>query len=239
VTVPDAIRCTSCEQSKPPDHFSRDATTPSGRDRHCKACRRERRRSSREQLRESGRKRTARWRANPANVLGVDAANAAVRQRRAANPTVERERNRLRYAANREAERERNRRWYQANRDVAMRRKTRRRVALLGVPSLPYTRAEVFAKTNGHCYSCGQFLDAGFVVDHIIPLQPRPGEPQGCDCPANVAPQCGVCSPRKSNRQPTDALFVELRARRLQDAFGEVGRGDESRTTLKALADAA
>lgn len=122
------------------------------------------------------------------------------------------------YQEHAEETRERNRRYNQTHPGRGTSYAARYRAAKLGVLSEPYTRAGVFSKTDAACYSCGTPITYDrFVADHVVPLQPQEGEEQGTDLLDNLMPQCFACSSRKCNRPPTEALFVELRARRAAD----------------------
>jgi hypothetical protein len=147
------------------------------------------------------------------------------RRHREANREAERERNRRYREANRLAEAERKRRWRQTERgrQAIATNGAKRRARKRDVPSLPYTRAQVFAKTGGHCWTCWAALDVNaFIVDHVVPLGTQPGDPAstayqpiGCDCLANLLPQCVPCSPAKGAKPWTGDLAEKLAGERL------------------------
>lgn len=58
-----------------------------------------------------------------------------------------------------------------------------------------------------YCYICEQniLLDQKMDFDHVIPLKPRSGEPQGTHTVDNIRPTHDVCNRRKSNK-PFEAL---------------------------------
>lgn len=101
-----------------------------------------------------------------------------------------------------------------------------RRARMLDVPTHPFRRSDVLARHPRSCCAyCGTRLTAdSFQADHVVPLLPRDGERQGCHCLANLAPACPTCNVRKSNRQPSLDLFLELwdRVRNPHDASPEI-----------------
>ena len=55
-------------------------------------------------------------------------------------------------------------------------------------------------KNTVPCIACG-YLETGFMAtDHIVPCNPRPGEPRGCGRMRNKWVLCQACNNHKSNR---------------------------------------
>ena len=55
------------------------------------------------------------------------------------------------------------------------------------------------------CYWCHKWVKkAARVVDHIIPLRPRAGQPRGSHVAANLCCSCASCNGSKGNRPPED-----------------------------------
>lgn len=236
-------RCSKCREEKAMEEFHRVAGARDGHYAYCKPCASERNRRYHRENKEAIAERqlryyeenaealceySRRWRVENAEARAEyerryrqeNAEALAERQRRYCKEHAEAiaERQRRYNAAHKEVVADRKRRWAAANLDKRTEAEARRRARKLGVPSEAYTRAEVFAKTDSACYSCGvEITYARFVVDHVVPLQPQEGEEQGTDLLENLMPQCPSCSCRKSNRPPTEALFVELRDRRATD----------------------
>lgn len=58
--------------------------------------------------------------------------------------------------------------------------------------------------TEGYCPKCGEPFDNGIhkcTMDHVIPLTPRLGNPQGIHHIDNVQVLCGSCNSKKHNKE--------------------------------------
>jgi len=152
---------------------------------------------------ERTRERTRRWRqANP----GKEAEQK--RKRYAADPSKERERGRKRRQDNpeqvRSEVRRSQRRYPEKVREAARRRRALKVDALVE----RYKDADICERDRWICQLCGKPVDPTLKspyplsksIDHIIPLQPRPGEPKGTDEPSNVQLAHIVCNISKGNR---------------------------------------
>lgn len=90
------------------------------------------------------------------------------------------------------------------------RKNTRRRAAITAAKSLDLQ--QVIARDGHVCYLCGKDIDpalkrkdpAALVFDHVIPLNPRPGEPKGTHTLENIRPAHNCCNGRKANRRLED-----------------------------------
>jgi len=76
-----------------------------------------------------------------------------------------------------------------------------RRARKATVPHESYTRAEVFALTNGICYLCLEKLQPGWHIDHVKPLVLG-----GPDILSNVLPACPPCNLAKGSKTLEDFL---------------------------------
>ena len=69
------------------------------------------------------------------------------------------------------------------------------------------------------CHICNKPIDPdakprsreSLVFDHVIPIQPRPGEPQGTHSFDNIRPAHLVCNIRKSNKRMEDLTSSDRR----------------------------
>lgn len=102
---------------------------------------------------------------------------------------------------NREVIRERQRRFYRDNKEKYMAYRDKRNRLKAGLESDGSGRSEVWAQSEGICHLCLRpwSLDGNWEIDHVIPLQPRSGDP-GADVLANKAVACRRCNRRKGNR---------------------------------------
>lgn len=84
--------------------------------------------------------------------------------------------------------------------------KESRRATLRGITSnlTAKQRNEVWEEFEGMCFWCGTEADG---LDHIVPLCPRAGTPQGHHTKSNVVPACHPCNKSKSNKDPLMFLF--------------------------------
>jgi hypothetical protein len=93
--------------------------------------------------------------------------------------------------------------------ELTMRRNTRKKAAT--TERVSYKR--ILTRDGYYCYICNQSIDPhakprsqeSLTFDHVIPIQPRPSEPQGTHCESNIRPAHKVCNARKSNK-PLETL---------------------------------
>ena len=97
----------------------------------------------------------------------------------------------------------------EGQRELTMRRKARKKQ----VTSDKVNYSSILEMYGCHCYLCNQPIDPNakkrspesLTFDHVIPLCPRPGEPQGTHCDENLRPAHKVCNSRKG-RKPLETL---------------------------------
>ncbi|SRR6266704_707158 len=111
------------------------------------------------------------------------------------------------YVENKETYRATGRAWRKANPEKARASHIRRKAHRVNATVEP-TEYKVIIERDGYwCYICGKDIDpsaksrssAGLTFDHIIPLQPRLGEPQGVHSEENIRPAHHSCNVRKGN----------------------------------------
>lgn len=123
------------------------------------------------------------------------------------------------YEAHREEHRLRNKAWENSNSDKVKKalsvRKAKRRAIMTGATATLTTEdwQEIWEINDGLCLYCG---DLAAHMDHIVPLNPRPGTPQGHHTKNNVTPACSPCNLSKSNKDPLVFLF-EVRDKLAQE----------------------
>lgn len=68
-------------------------------------------------------------------------------------------------------------------------------------PSMKNVRAEVWAKTDGHCWHCKKRLNpfSDFHVDHVMPRSMG-----GSDLIENLVPSCAACNLSKGAKHPSE-----------------------------------
>lgn len=179
--LPTEKPCSKCRQVKPLEQFSRQALGKYGRTASCKEC-----------------------------------VKAATRARYAANPDKYRAKIRSQYAANPERYREASRRWRRDNQEQARttsRQNEARRKAVRVATDLGDVDDRAARLLPGPCYLCGRplpddRLDGRKVhLDHVVPLQPRPGDPQGVHCMDNLRPVHKGCNLRKHDAKLADLAW--------------------------------
>jgi 5-methylcytosine-specific restriction endonuclease McrA len=93
--------------------------------------------------------------------------------------------------------------------ELTLRRNARKKAAT--TERVSYKR--ILERDGYHCYICEQPIDSSIKgrvpgalsFDHIIPLQPREGEPQGTHSEDNIKPAHVACNARKINK-PLESL---------------------------------
>lgn len=194
--------CTKCLKEKSYDEFDKGKDQKDGYKTHCKECRSEHNQQFRveniEKFREYDRSRIG----NPERV-------ARLRERRQTVYAID-----GRYA---ETIKKNQQRWYQNNKIVAKEQCLRRQARQRGATVSKVNLERVLERDGYHCHICNASIDptikkgpASLVFDHIVPIQPRPGEPQGTHSEENITPAHRACNLRKSNL-PLEALTPFLR----------------------------
>lgn len=194
--------CHTCEKEKNIEEFNKSKSHYGGYQNECKLCRKNRNHQFRldniEKFREYDRSRIG----NPERV-------ARQRERRQTVYAVD-----GRYA---ETIKRSNQRHYQNNKMKYREKLLRYNSKKLGATIEQVDFAHVLERTGYWCYICESPIDptikkgpASLVFDHIVPIQPRPGEPQGTHSEENIAPAHRACNLRKSNI-PFEALTPFLR----------------------------
>lgn len=90
--------------------------------------------------------------------------------------------------------------WRRNNKHIMAEFKHARRAKLANVKSGPKpTIEEMLRLQDGKCVGCGK-EDGMWEMDHIIPINPRLGDPQGNDTVDNVQVLCRECNRRKNNK---------------------------------------
>lgn len=93
---------------------------------------------------------------------------------------------------------------YAADSGPKLEAKARRKAAKIGAAIGGPVSYKVLRAAFPDCYLCGQPLSGRIQYDHVIPLQPRPGEPSGAHCTDNLRPTHERCNLRKSNLRLAD-----------------------------------
>jgi len=83
----------------------------------------------------------------------------------------------------------------------------RRKARMLGTTIAEVDYIRILERDGFWCHICCKDIDptikkgpARLVFDHMIPLQPCPGDPQGTHTEDNIKPSHYVCNSRKRNR---------------------------------------
>lgn len=182
--------CTKCKEPKDRDAFHRDSSRSDGLTAQCKTCRAakaaERQRTEETRSLEAARHR-ARRATNGDTIRAKDRAYMA--GYRAANGDKLRQYHRDRYAT---------------DSGPKLEAKARRKAAKVGSSIGGPISYKILRTRFPDCYLCGQTLSGRVQYDHVIPLQPRPGEPQGAHTTDNLRPTHERCNLRKSNARLAD-----------------------------------
>ena len=173
--------CTACGFEKSLDKFYAHKHGFGGRDPHCKDCR---------AVYESTLKKTPEY-----------------RERDRIQHRENKQYWATHYLTNKEAYRANGREWRRANPERARAGALRRKAHKLKAVVEPVNYKHVLDRDGYICYICEKPIDpaissrrsAGLTFDHKIPLQPRPGEPQGSHTEDNIHPAHHACNVRKGN----------------------------------------
>lgn len=186
---PEHKYCFSCDQEKPFQAFHKKKGSPDGYASHCKDCRNELGRSTYAVIPEGQRK--------------------AERRQKYINNRASNLRCSRRYATNHPETKARLQRKYRiAHPDVYRNHGQKRRARIRNVSTEQYIDYQSIAEQYGYtCHICSQPIDpsiktgpTSLVFDHLIPLFPRPGEPQGTHTSDNIRPSHWICNARKNNK---------------------------------------
>lgn len=96
--------------------------------------------------------------------------------------------------------------WVEANPDRVKLIGHKRRAKMRGATAtLTLTQwQETWQEFNGKCFWCRKVATC---MEHIVPIQPRPGNQQGHHTKSNVVPSCQPCNSSKLNKDPLVFLF--------------------------------
>jgi hypothetical protein len=101
------------------------------------------------------------------------------------------------------------RRYYLGHRFEAQERVLKRKARILHATVGQVNIRHILKRDGYVCHICNKPIDqfakprssAALSFDHVVPLQPRKGEPQGTHSEDNIKPAHFACNVRKSNRQ--------------------------------------
>ena len=109
--------------------------------------------------------------------------------------------------------------WALENQEKVLAASLRRQIAVLGMEGT-YTLIDIenlYKLQDGQCCYCEERIEMEgknkYRKDHIIPAQPREGNPQGTNWPENIALSCSSCNSMKSN-MPLDEFLDKKPGRR-------------------------
>lgn len=205
-TTASTKACSRCGEIKPRSEFQRRAASVDGLQPRCKSCAAEYKQAhylaNRERILQAERAYRARLPRNPKAKLTEEqraesrrAKNLRFKARHAARIAAEK---RLYRQAHPEKSAAQWQAWATANRERASASGRRWRAAKAAATSEPYTRAEVWAKSDGVCGICASPIPSvgeGWHIDHILPLSLG-----GDDTLANLQAAHARCNLSKGNR---------------------------------------
>lgn len=185
--------CTKCGNERTLEEFDLDKNGKMGRFSQCKVCRGVYNHQFWRDHLDECRKRGKVKGAKPANKIQRMKRH---RERMLTDP---------RYRTLRKEHRQRH---YHAHKEQARDFTPRRRARILSatVGTVDYRR--ILARYGYFCYLCKQPIDPNakkrsspsLTFDHVVPLHPRHGEPQGAHAEANLRPAHLACNVRKGNK---------------------------------------
>lgn len=185
--------CARCQEEKPIEQFNRMSDTKDGYHVHCRHCQSEYNHQHRIDHLED-------YRARARVKNGKPRTKAQQMKRHQERSAIDPQ-----YLAQRKQWRQN---YYQNHKEQAKDFYPRRRALILSatVGEVDYTR--ILERDGYFCYICQRDINpnakAGsreaLTFDHIIPLHPRPGEPQGTHSEDNLSPAHHCCNVRKGNR---------------------------------------
>lgn len=190
--------CTKCKNERPIEDFDLDKNGKAGRFSQCKVCRSD---YNHQFLIDN---------------LDECHARAKVKNAKPENKAQKMERHREKSLSNPQYLEQRRiwrRRYYNTHKEQARDFYPRRRARILNATVGKVDYARILEQYGYHCHICNKPIDpnakkksaTSLTFDHIVPLKPRPGEPQGTHSEENLQPAHHVCNVRKGNR-PLDTL---------------------------------
>jgi hypothetical protein len=105
------------------------------------------------------------------------------------------------------------RKWMKENPEKVIGLQMKRKAAKQGAIVEETDYYEIMQEYGGWCYICEQPILPEHTIefDHLIPLLPRPGNPQGHHSKDNIRPTHKVCNARKSNKRLEDLTPFDRR----------------------------
>lgn len=196
--------CTKCDKEKGIEEFDKASKGTYGYQSHCKQCRSEHNHQF--------------WMDNQEDCRARSRAKDKKPEARAKR--IGRHQNRMvndpQYP---EMKRKQRQRHYQRHKEEAKDFYPRRKARMLNatVGKVDYRR--ILERDGLHCHICGKPIDPNarkksaesLAFDHIIPLHPRLGEPQGSHSEDNLKPAHLSCNARKGNRRMEDLTHYDRR----------------------------
>lgn len=185
--------CTKCSVEKDIEEFNKMASGRHGYHSHCKQCQSEYNHQHRIDNLRSYRERAHIKNAKP--------------ETKARQMEKHRERS-INDPAYLEMRKQRRQRYYQKHKDKAKDFYPRRRARILNAQVDKVDYNHILERDGYFCYICQKPIDPhakkksgkALSFDHVIPLQPRLGEPQGTHSEDNLRPTHHSCNVRKGNR---------------------------------------
>ena len=185
--------CTKCGKPKELDEFDVDQNGAYGRFSQCKQCRSDYNHQF--------------WIDN----LEESRARGRVKRAKPETKTQKKKRHQERSVTDPhylELRRQRRQRYYQSHKEEAKDYYPRRRARLLGATIGKVDYRSILLRDGLWCYLCDKPIDPNarkrsresLSFDHVIPIHPRPGEPQGTHSEDNLRPAHHACNVRKGNR---------------------------------------
>ena len=176
--------CRRCGETKPFELFSNNKTNNDGLQSWCKECVNEYTKDY--------------YQKNRTRILA----------RQKANPEVGRKSAEIWRNTHPDLYRERIEAWREANPEKKREYAERRRALLSGANATLTSKewADIWVEFDGKCFWCG---DIATEMEHIVPLQPRPGGLAGHHVKGNVVPSCAPCNDKKHNKDPLLFLFEQ------------------------------
>lgn len=186
ITSPETKICTKCLAEKSYDDFNKMEKTTDSYHPHCRVCQSEYNQQHRSENIEH-------YHEYDRNRVGNPKRNAQHMSRYYEKYSQD--------PAYMEAKNRSSRNWYKANRMKA-RENLNRYIARKRATRVDRVSYKSILERDGYfCYLCQAVIDPkDLSFDHVIPLRPRPGHPQGTHTEDNIRPAHKKCNARKSNK---------------------------------------
>lgn len=205
--------CPTCDPpaEKPISEFASNKKNQDRHDWHCKACQRQWANSEEQKA-----KRRERERVNNLDPQYRQAQQDYRNEWREKNIEKLRIQWREKYANDPEyaARMRRNTiKWMKANPEKMVECQMRRKASMQGAAIEDVDYYEILKECGPWCHICEKPILAHHKIefDHLIPLSPRPGDPQGTHTKENIKPSHKVCNARKSNKRLEDMTPFDRR----------------------------